>query len=41
MGGAVSHTLLPLLQKNAVAVAYAKRGKGVLRLNGALLPDLK
>ena len=25
------------LQKNAVAVAYAKRGKGVLRLNGALL----
>lgn len=24
------------LQKNAVAVAYAKQGKGVLRLNGEL-----
>jgi hypothetical protein len=25
------------LQKNAVAVAYAKQGKGVMRLNGVLL----
>ena len=28
------------MQKNAVAVAYAKRGKGVLRLNGACLSHL-